>query len=134
MLNGSAESSFRFQEKDEADQDIPWHKVVRLEGRKNNVDVWYINAEGRYKLHIARKEEVVPTLPTILFQVHRSHWVHLAYIQTLTADEVILINSEKAPIGRSFRQDLLIALEQLSPPLLVLSVVKKNLDDTVPAI
>jgi LytTr DNA-binding domain len=132
MLNGSSEPLFRFQEKDKdkVEQHIPWHKVVRLEGSKHNFDVWHINAEGKYSLHIARKEMVVPTLPNILFQVHRSHWVHLAYIQTLTAEEVILINGEKVPLGRTFRQDLLIALEKLSPPLLVLSLVKKNLDDT----
>jgi DNA-binding LytR/AlgR family response regulator len=132
LLNGSPESSFRFQEKNESEQHIPWHKVVRLEGSKHNLDVWHINAEGKYRLHIARKEIVIATLPSILFQVHRSHWVHLAYIQTLTDKEVILINGEKTPLGRTFRQDLLIALEQLSPPLLVLSLVKKNFDDTSP--
>jgi DNA-binding LytR/AlgR family response regulator len=122
-------SSFSFKV-EEQEMRVAWDKVIRLESHENYFDVWYMDAQGIYTVHLARKNEVKPLLPPIIYKVHRSHWVHLAYIKTVTAENVILVNGEEIPLGRAERQGLLTTLEKISPPLLVLSVLQNAISDT----
>jgi DNA-binding LytR/AlgR family response regulator len=123
------QSSFSFKV-GEQEVRIAWDKVIRLESSGNNFDVWYMNAQGVYTVRVVRKDEITSLLPPIIYKVHRSHRIHLAYIKTVMADKVILVNGEEIPLGRAERQGLLTTLEKISPPLLVLSVLQNAISAT----
>lgn len=110
---------------------LPFDRIVRIEGDDKYCHLWYFTDNGTLESEYLPKKGILENLSPAMMNVHKSHWVNVAYIRRILPEGLELLTDTLIPIARRERVTIEQTLSELSPELFLLPLLHTALQSTI---